>query len=393
MNMLAGSLLPTDDLTLTRQDCRRIRDIRQHWVDIAWSTERCEWDSAVAAIEKLYRLARLPQPVVIPCPSPQHMATVLDALAAFDDGGEDHLLGSLEAVEQLRVLRGSIEPIPGRKSVLPQLWSDPWSTVGGAPVSSEVRWQIFDALVASQAPRGAATFGEQFWRRCSSVAHWSGETPVLSAMESEQIILWDVFLEVLGVDDPVIRATVDVLQQVSFFAPMEGLVLVADRPIVVRETRADRSTRRLHGDKKPAVGWDDGTGLNYWNGYALPEGFWQWTPEQVVSCHNLELRSIAIRSMGWEAIVGALSPIAVAEDPGHPGHVIELFSFAVASANPLTESVRQQFVRVTNASPDMDGTHRTYILQVHPYVTDPVTAVAESFGVSTEAYRNLARAC
>ena len=75
------------------------------------------------------------------------------------------------------------------------------------------------------------------------------------------------------------------------------------------------------------------------------------------------------------------------------GQVIELCEFVVASSLASVPAERRRFVRVTNASPSMDGTRRSYIIQVSPRITDPVEAVARSFGVSADEYRNLARAC
>jgi len=193
-----------------------------------------------------------------------------------------------------------------------------------------------------------------------------------------------------GVEDPVTAAVMDVFRLVCWVAWLDGLVIVSERPTAIRH---GRDNTMLHAERQPAIVWDDGTYLNSWNGVELLAGFWDWTGEQVTACDNLELRSIAIEYMGWEPIAESLTPLAVADDPGNPGHVIELYEFAVASGLESMSADRRHFVRVTKASPTMDGTRRSYIIQVVPLITDPVAAVVESFGVSADVYQDLARAC
>lgn len=391
---MCGAGLPsaTDHMVSTRADARLVNRIRWDWVNLAWSTERCDRDQADEAIRTLYRAARLSKPEILWCQSPQEVTATMDALQSFDHPDSDRLLASRLAVTQLGVLRQRIQPMASRHNRCPLLWADPRRLTGDSPVPEEVRWQVFDALSATNVIPRLARLGQRVWRRCRYAVgtEWVKGAGALYLMGIlEEAILWDCYLQVGGVEDPVTAAALDVFRLVSCVAWLDGLVIVSERPVVIRRGVDDM----LHAERQPAIVWDDGTYLNWWNGVELPAGFWDWTGDQVIACDNLELRSIAIEYMGWEPIAESLTPIAVADDPGNPGQVIELYEFTVASGLESVPGERQRFVRVTNASPCLDGSRRSYIIQVAPWITDPVAAVAESFGVSADVYRDLVRAC
>jgi len=288
------------------------------------------------------------------------------------------------------VLRHRTRPVAGRRRVPTPIWYEPTQAIPNTPVPETLYWQVFDALSSSSILRRLDHRGWRVNRRCADAVHVAS-APALSAVNSpEEAVLWDCFLQVGGIDDPLIAAVLDVLRTVGYISAWEGLAIVSDRPVAIR--RADDQTT-FHAEGQPAIVWADGTYLNWWNGVELPADFWDWTGQQVIDCDNLELRSIAIECMGWEPIAESLTPLAVADDPANPGQVIELYEFVVASGVQSVPAERRHFVRVTNASPSMDGTRRSYIIQVSPRITDPVEAVARSFGVSADEYRNLARAC
>jgi len=376
-------------MVLTRADAKMINRSRWDWVDLAWPTTRCDREQAEDAIRALYQATRMHTPDVVWRESPQKLAATLDALVAFDSPEDERQLGSRLAVEQLGVLRHRTRPATARRRFPTPIWYDPTQVLGNTFVPEALRWQVFDALSGSNVLRNLDRQGWRIKRRCANAVNVIS-APALSVVNSlEEAVLWDCFLRVGGIDDPLIAAILDVLRVVGYISAWEGLAIVSDRPIVIRRGFDDA----FHSERQPAIIWEDGTYLNWWNGVELPAGFWDWTGEQVIACNNLELRSIAIEYMGWEPIAESLTPLAVADDPGNPGQVIELYELAVASGLESVPAEWRHFIRVTNASPNMDGTRRSYIIQVAPWITDPVAAVAESFGVSVDMYRGLARAC
>jgi len=377
-------------MALSRIDNRLINRIRWNWVDIALSTDRCDREQSEAAIKTLYHIAQMSAPDIVWCESPQELAATLDALTTFDTADDEGLVKSRLAVAQLGVLRHRTHRVAARRHVPTPIWYDPTQILGNTPVPEAVRWEVFDALSSTDALTRLAHQGLRIRQRCVEAVGMA-HAPMQSAMESvEEAVLWDCFLQVGGIDDRLIASALDVLRLVGCVSSWEGLAIVSDRPVTIRR-QPDSLTVQANGE--PAIEWRDGNFLNRWNGIDLPQDFWDWTAEQAIACSNLELRSIAIEHMGWAPIADSLEPLAVADDPGNPGQVIELYAFIVSSGLEAALVDRRHFVRVTNASPNMDGTHRTFVIQVPPWIADPVEAVAHSFGISAEAYRNLARAC
>jgi len=245
------------------------------------------------------------------------------------------------------------------------------------------------ALCANSRLNQVAEQGRQIWERSAQAVGWSAEVSVLhTTAVVEQAVLWESYLRVTGLDDPVIEATLDVLRGVGAFAPLEHLVLVCERPRLIHFNQQGD----LHAQGQPAIVWADYSWLNYWNGEALPADFWDWTAERLILCDNLVWRRIGAEHIGWTPIVESLQAIAVADDPANPGQVIELHAFNVAHDLPLQRDKEVRFVRVTNATKEVDGTRRSFVIQVPPWCKDPVAAVAQSFGVSAATYRQLARA-
>ncbi|MCL2785348.1 MAG: hypothetical protein FWD55_07930 [Propionibacteriaceae bacterium] len=378
-------------MVLSRSDARLINRIRWDWVDTAWSTDPCVREQAAEFVRELYHVAGLSQPDVLWCSSPQQMVDTFEALACFDNQEEMLPIPELFSPLQLNMLSCKTRPMLGRRSVAKQLWADPWLIAQDTPVTDSVRWEVADTLMGTNALEQTVFQGGRIWGQCSESLTWAGRTPVLAAMQlTDQAVMWESYLRVVGVHDPVIAAALDVLRSVGCIAPLEGLALVAERPCFIRY---DAGSHVLHALGRPAVEWDDGTGLAFWNDRVLPSTIWDWTPAEVLACPNLQLRSIAIQNMGWEPIIDSLEPWAVAEDPGNPGQVIEMYRVVVSSGFAHAPAERRQYVRVANASLDMDGTRRRFVLQVPTWIDDPVGAVAATFGVTAEVYRGLVRAC
>jgi len=292
---------------------------------------------------------------------------------------------------QLAVLRKATQPVLGRMDVSSRLWFGPWTIDGDSPVPESARWQVAEALNATRQLQRAESLGWAIWHHVTVESHWRGDSAMLSTLGvAEQAVTWEAYLRVLGLDDPVMAAALRVLESVGGVVLLDGLAIVMDRPRVVRR---DLLATRLHAHREPALEWRDGATVNVWNEWILPSDFWQWTPEQVMECPDLELRRIAMEGMDISRILNVLEPVAVADDPANPGQVIELYNIDMTEAMETEPARRRRFVRVTNASPDKNGTRRAYIIQVAPWADDPVEAVATSFGVSVDAYRELARAC
>ena len=369
---------------------RLVNQLRRAWLDAAWSTARCDRDRVDETVFNLYRAAGLDRPTIVWVESPHALAAVCDALTALDSPVGDYPLRSESAQAALARLRREVPPCLFRGGIGHVLWRSPSGRLDD-DIPSTVRWQVADALAATDVPYHVTAQGRQIWTRAAaSVGVRPSEAPALSAESCcMDAILWDAYLAVSGVRDPLVELTLAVLRGTGWFAPFDQLAVLADRPVNVSfdsDSLLDAG-REFHAEGQPAIRWDDQAELSWWHGTELPAGFWSWTIKDVVDCANTKLRRIALAHLDPKTFAGQLAPVAVADDPANPGQVIELYELPGVRGKAATK-----FVRVANASLNMDGTRRTYLLHVPPTVTDPVEAMAMSFGVDADTYRGLVRA-
>ena len=370
---------------------RLANQVRWDWLDAAWATARCDRDQVGETVVDLYQAAGLDRPAIVWVDSPHELAAAYDALSALDSPTGDHPLRSTPARDALARLRHEVAPCLFRSGVAHVLWCGSSDRIGDGIIPATIRWQVADALADTDAPFHVTQQGLRVWARAAaSVGVRRGETPVLSAESCcMDAILWAACLAVSGIRDPVIERTLAVLRGAGWFAPFDQLALLADRPSDVRFDSDSplAASREFHAGGAPAIRWHDGAGLNWWHGLELPDDFWRWSVADVVGCGDAELRRVALANLDPRALTGQLAPAAVADDPANPGQVVELYELPGVGGGAVTK-----FVRVANASPDMDGTRRMYLLQVSPDTTDPIEAVAASFGVDAATYSRLLRA-
>jgi hypothetical protein len=148
----------------------------------------------------------------------------------------------------------------------------------------------------------------------------------------------------------------------------------------------------LHNDTGPAWLWPDGFAIWSWRGTRVPA--WvitDCTPDRIAAEPNTETRRCAIEHFGWDRFLTHLgvTPIDVADDPGNPGHHLELFNIP-AEHQPHDEPVRLLIMR--NASRDRDGTRRTFAETVPANIGTAIDAAAWQFDIDPDIYRQLERA-
>jgi hypothetical protein len=167
-----------------------------------------------------------------------------------------------------------------------------------------------------------------------------------------------------------------------------GFAVVCERPEVLEFDGASR----LHSESGPAVLWRDGWGVHVWHGTWVPESLVStgWPVEQILSEPNVEIRRCAMERYGWHEFItdAGIRIIGEAEDPGNPGHVLQLSDDLVGV---FAEPVR--VLLCTNATPERDGTRRRYGLTVPVTCEDPVSAAAWTFGLRPAQYIQLVTAC
>jgi hypothetical protein len=164
--------------------------------------------------------------------------------------------------------------------------------------------------------------------------------------------------------------------------------VLTERPTVLRRD----AQGRLHCEDGPAIAYPDGWAIWAWHGTRVPAELIEkgWDTARILREPNAEIRRCAIERMGWDQFVLAAGLTRVGEpvpDPGNPGHLLALYD--------VPRRIYAEHVRVLicdNATPERDGSRRSFGLTVPADTPDPVAAAAWSFDVDPGDYRLLARA-
>lgn len=162
---------------------------------------------------------------------------------------------------------------------------------------------------------------------------------------------------------------------------LDDLAFVSDMPTQILYDEDGT----LHCDAGPAIVWSDRTGLNFWHGTRVPNDFFRWSVDRALTEVNVEVRRCAIERLGVDGLERTLTLLAEAPDPANPPHMLRLYDLP----RPWLSG---RLLVVENASVDKGGRRRRFQIFVPPHITDPVEAVANSFGMIAAEYTQLQRA-
>jgi hypothetical protein len=173
---------------------------------------------------------------------------------------------------------------------------------------------------------------------------------------------------------------------------MRGVVVLTDRPC---ELHRD-AQHRLHNEHGPAISYRDGWAVHAVHGVRVPAWIIEHperiTPELILKETNAEVRRVMLERYGWERFADHPDMRLVDEkpDPGNRPHTLRLYELPQEIRNVLGTPVRLLICH--NATPERDGTRRTFGLTVANDMTDAVEAAGRSFGLSKTEYLALQRA-
>ncbi|MEU4266576.1 DUF6745 domain-containing protein [Streptomyces sp. NPDC026092] len=169
-----------------------------------------------------------------------------------------------------------------------------------------------------------------------------------------------------------------VAENAGWWWPYEKVAVVCERPVELHRDEAGRLDR---GDG-PALAYGDGFALHAWRGMAVPAEFLAelggLTPERIRSEENAELRRVMLEFYGYERYLAESGAQPVARDETGVLWRIE-----------LVDDEDVVMVEVVNATPEPDGTFRTYWLRVPPRTRTAREGVAWTFGLAESAYEPL----
>ncbi|MFD3942096.1 DUF6745 domain-containing protein [Streptomyces sp. NPDC058579] len=254
----------------------------------------------------------------------------------------------------------------------PRGWTALWSSTG-APL-----WDTTRAL--ADRIRAAVV--------AAAVDELGGDSDGAAAEEAAAVRL--VLLDaVLGQHDAAWLAAFDgrgdrlagltaVAENAGWWWPYEKVAVMCERPVELHRDEAGRLDR---GDG-PALAYGDGFALHAWRGMAVPAEFLAdlggLTPERIRGEENAELRRVMLEFYGYERYLAESGAQPVARDETGVLWRIE-----------LVDDEDVVMVEVVNATPEPDGTFRTYWLRVPPRTRTAREGVAWTFGLAETAYEPL----
>jgi hypothetical protein len=167
-----------------------------------------------------------------------------------------------------------------------------------------------------------------------------------------------------------------VARSAGWWWPYGRVAILTERPVALYR---DNLGRLHHGDG-PALGYPDGYGVYAWRGMAIPASVAAELPhltvERIQAEANAEVRRVMLEHFGFDNYLRACQARRMHED-----EFGVLWRMDMPGDEPLV------MVEVVNATPEPDGSSRTYWLRVPPHMRRAREAVAWTFGVSEEDYQ------
>lgn len=166
-----------------------------------------------------------------------------------------------------------------------------------------------------------------------------------------------------------------------FIIPLKHRVVVGTLPIV----KVDEQNR-LHSLDSSAMQWGNGTPHYFWHGVKVEENLVMHPDKmrlgQIMAATNAEIRRVMIERYGFDRYI-------------HHGGMVEANRTVVKGRNVIL--YQQTFwndenlhvLRVTNATPEADGSYKDYMIRIPPIIHDAMEALAWTFNMTAEQYRQL----
>jgi hypothetical protein len=265
---------------LTPEQVARFGEWSEEWIKIGLSTEPANFDKAIEAALKAYKLINRDRPTIILRMSSPYGAT----------------LGGAIAWAMLREL--------GDKKVRSQVGSQVESQVG-SQVGSQVRSQV----------------GSQVW---SAIYNYRGG----SLWAAGWAAYVSFFRDVCGWSDPVLeRFEIDeaLAKNCGWVWWHENVLAISDRPTVINRDDAGR----LHSEVGPSIAYRDGWALHHWHGTSIPSDWIEnranLSPNTVIKAQNVEQRAAGAAIVGWPKMLSVLKSRTIDQhDNPDIGELIEL---------------------------------------------------------------------
>lgn len=194
---------------------------------------------------------------------------------------------------------------------------------------------------------------------------------------------FDYVYNVLGIKcvEPIL-GHIELAKHCGRWSPYDKNIIFQDRPTVIRFD----DEKRLHSDTGPALAYSDGVEVFIIHGVRVPREVVmepdKITVEMINNERNAEVRRIMLEKYGFGRFLEQTPDVHfVSEDDFG-----QLYYHDMETDNG---TVRLYFVKVTNGSPEPDGSFKQYILTVTGEPTSAGEAVASTYKISLSQYKKM----
>jgi hypothetical protein len=174
---------------------------------------------------------------------------------------------------------------------------------------------------------------------------------------------------------PALTGLARVARSAGWWWPYERVAILTERPSALHR---DNLGRLHHGDG-PALSYPDGWSVYAWRGMPIPAAVAAELPHLTVRRiqeeENAEVRRVMLEFFGFDRYLRESEAKRLQSDESGT-----LWRVDLPGDEPLV------MVEVVNATPEPDGTSRTYFLRVPPDIRTARAGVAWTFGLSAEEY-------
>ncbi|WP_320783802.1 DUF6745 domain-containing protein [Streptomyces sp. CRN 30] len=335
------------------------------WRTVAAATGPGDRAAAEAGVELAYRSAGLDEPArIVWARSPLEAVRLLSGERSGDGEPLPEKGASVRDALRTAPMAAARDRLHGELG--PAGWAGHWRATGAGlweatrPLVDRVRRGVVEELVP------------QPDREAESRIRLLLLDAVLGQHEAAWLSAFDT-----GPKSP-LRGLAEVARTAGWWWPYENVAVVSERPTALHRDEAGRLDR---GDG-PALAHADGFALYAWRGMPVPgeflDGLGALTPERVRAEENAELRRVMLEHYGYDRYLE--------ESGAEPVHRDEA---GVLWRIPLPGDEDVVMVEVVNATPEPDGTNRTYWLRVPPTTRTAREGVAWTFGLDADAYAPL----
>ena len=334
--------MPKKIRKLTPDQIARFAEWTEQWIKIGLSTEAADFDKAIDAALRVYKLANLKKPMIVLRVSSPYGAT----------------LGGRLAWAMLRELEN------------PQVESQVWSHVA-SHVASQVELQIKSQVKSQVASQVESQVASQVASAATNGYHgslYAGWAAYISFLRD--VCGWEnAVLERFEIDETLVR-------NCGWVWWHENILAVSDRPLSISRD----AEGRLHSETGPSIAYRDGWQLHHWHGVSVPE---EWlsrrdnlTPKIALTWENIEQRRAACEILGWSRILTELNAKTINKD-GDPeiGELVEVELPEIGG-----KIGREKFLRV------QCGTKREFAIPVPPTMKTALEAQAWTWGLTEKTF-------